>query len=309
MRALRGFVVAVSVLAIAAGMGAVPAAATYSPPPSATATISDAPDPVTVSRPVAYTTTFTSTKTLDKVTVTDVIPAGMSFVSASSSGTCSSASGTVTCSFGTVPAGTQVSALIVLQAPGATGTVTNTVKWTGTTGGYHPCGVSVTKMTTTTVVAPSANMVAQYVLAAGGTVTTGTGGGVTAANPLTTTTAIPASNVGTPVSINEVAASGPSDACGPAADCFGDISEITVGSTFTPGTPMTFTFVIDSSKVPYGINPWNAPMYHDGVLVPNCTGGPGAASPDPCVSRRAYVKCSKDIQITVYSSENGRWRP
>jgi len=103
-----------------------------------------------------------------------------------------------------------------------------------------------------------------------------------------------------------VNASGPSDACGPAADCFGQISEVTVGTTFTTGTPMTFVFTVDDSQIPYGSL---LPMYHDGVLVPDCVGAPGEASPDPCVANRSFVPGTSDVVFTVNTSTNGRWRP
>jgi hypothetical protein len=79
---------------------------------------------------------------------------------------------------------------------------------------------------------------------------------------------------------------------------------------------MTFVITVDSSQIPYGSS---LPMYHDGVLVPNCTGAPGQASPDPCVASRTKVpstetrthgwSCPYDVVYTIYSSTNGRWRP
>ena len=50
-------------------------------------------------------------------------------------------------------------------------------------------------------------------------------------------------------------------------------------------------------------------MFHDGMLVPSCTGAPGLASPDPCVASRTKLKKTQDVQIVVFSSTNGRWRP
>ncbi len=194
--------------------------------------------------------------------------------------------------------------MFVFQTPETPTTLTNKVRWTGTSCGYHPCDVKVTRKTTTTVVAPSRSMVAEYVLPEGDTVVTGTT--VSKNDPLATSADIPETPLGTPVTINEVNATGPGDACGPAADCFGQISEITVGATFTPGGPMTFIFTVDGSQVPYGSL---LPLYHDGVLVPDCTGGSGEASPDPCVASRTYVPGTHDPIFTVYSSTNGRWRP
>jgi len=307
MRALRGYVAVLSVLALGAVAGAVPASADN---PSEDVTLSQAPEPVTVSKPVAYTTTFTSTRIFNNIQIKDPIPNGMSVISATpstSNASCKINPAAVICKFGFVPADTTISAVIVMTAPSTPGTVINKAKWTGTTCGYHPCSVKVTRKTTTTVIPPSPNLISQYVLPAGDTVTTDTGGGVTKTNPMSTSADIPETPLGTPVTINEVHATGPEDACGPAADCFGQISEVTVGSTFTPGKPMTFVFTVDQSQIPYGSL---LPMYHDGVLVPDCTGDPDEeAAPDPCVANRSFVPYTGDVVFTVNSSTNGRWRP
>jgi hypothetical protein len=43
--------------------------------------------------------------------------------------------------------------------------------------------------------------------------------------------------------------------------------------------------------------------------VPSCTGAAGHASPDPCIWSRTKLKKTGDVQIVVFSSTNGRWRP
>ncbi|MCA1683612.1 MAG: DUF11 domain-containing protein, partial [Actinobacteria bacterium] len=71
--------------------------------PSLLLTKSDAPDPVTEGEPVTYTLTVGNAlaKRATAVTLTDTVPAGASFVSATSSqGTCAEAGGTVTCDLG-----------------------------------------------------------------------------------------------------------------------------------------------------------------------------------------------------------------
>jgi uncharacterized repeat protein (TIGR01451 family) len=309
MKALRGSVVVLSLLALAATVGAVPASATN---PTETVTVSQAPDPVSVGQTVAYTTVFKSTRDLNNMGVRDIPPNGLTFVSATpSSGTCAKKPSAVTCKIGTIHAGSTVTVVFVFRVPQTPGTLTNSVRWTGTTAGYHPSGIKVTRKTVTTVVPRTPNLIATYVLPAGDTVATGN----TVSNdvPQATSADIPETPLGTPVTINQVAASGPADACGPAANCFGKISEISVGSTFTQNGPMTFVITVDSSQIPYGSS---LPMYHDGVLVPNCTGAPGQASPDPCVASRTFVPSTQarthapcDVVFTIYSSTNGRWRP
>ena len=69
---------------------------------------------------------------------------------------------------------------------------------------------------------------------------------------------------------------------------------------------MRFVFLLDKSEIPKGMSTGKIPMFHDGILVPNCTGGPGLAAPDPCVLSRTKF-ATKDVQIVVLSSTNGRW--
>jgi hypothetical protein len=70
----------------------------------------------------------------------------------------------------------------------------------------------------------------------------------------------------------------PVEFCPPYAPCFGQVSTITIGQTFSPGDPLEFSFVLDKSEIPKHTKIKQIPMYHDGVAVPNCT-APGVASP------------------------------
>ncbi len=47
--------------------------------------------------------------------------------------------------------------------------------------------------------------------------------------------------------------------------------------------------------------------FHDGVLVPLCFGTSGVADPDPCVLEKIFLP-DGDLQVTVLSSQNGKWR-
>ncbi|HUJ09497.1 MAG TPA: DUF11 domain-containing protein, partial [Verrucomicrobiae bacterium] len=86
-----------------------------------------APNPVLTSQNVTYTLTVTNLgpSAASSVTVTDALPAGFSFISASASqGTCTNVGGVVTCSLGIVGLDSNVTAQIT-AIPAASDNVTN----------------------------------------------------------------------------------------------------------------------------------------------------------------------------------------
>jgi hypothetical protein len=283
----------------------------------ATATLSGSPDPVTAGTTVAYDTTFTNgtSQALPNTTLDAPAPAGFSIVNVITSGSCTTSAGDATCTFGTLAKGAGVSATIIMNVPSGTGDVNSSVTWTTSDGDHDSDDITLPAYTTVTVNAPSTDDVFKYILPAGGTISTGST--TTAANPQSTTVDVPSTQNGVPAAISEVGASGPSDACGPGATCVGQISVVTIPATFSVTDPLHLSFLLDSSELPKHFTKKSLsklPMFHDGVLVPNCTGAAGVASPDPCVSARKIIKpkhCKKgqfEVEIDVNSSTNGRWR-
>jgi|GEM_PF-1749578 len=92
----------------------------------------DSPDPVTVGDNLTYTITVTNRgpDPATKVVVTDTLPSGVTFVSASP--WCVHSAGVVTCNLGTIPAGDSVTITIVVT-PTAPGTISNTATVTSDT--------------------------------------------------------------------------------------------------------------------------------------------------------------------------------
>lgn len=92
-------------------------------------TKSDSPDPVTVGASLTYTLDVTNAgpSTASSVQVTDPIPVGTTFVSATpSAGSCGFAGGIVTCDLGTVANGGAESVVVVVTPqPGSEGTILN----------------------------------------------------------------------------------------------------------------------------------------------------------------------------------------
>ena len=103
-------------------------------PPGARAdlsiTIVDAVDPVAVHDTISYTVTVTNAGPADAtgIKIIDVLPAGVTFVSASAG--CSAASETVTCSVGALSSGATSSATIVVKAD-VSGLISNTARVDG----------------------------------------------------------------------------------------------------------------------------------------------------------------------------------
>ena len=269
------------------------------------ATLTAGPDPVTVGHTAAFTTTFTNT---GPVGVHDVelrldIPDGSTFLqSIPGDANCVLEHGhTVECKFGAVDPGGEIDLSVLVTAPGTTGPITATAHW----GAEHADPQFPTA--SIDVVPPSADALSEWALPAGDTVTTDPGTGATKTNPQVTTADVPATDIGTATELSEAnAAAG--QFCAPYATCFGQVSTITIGQTFSPGDPLRFSFLLDKSELPKKIKIKKIPMYHDGVAVADCTGSPGVASPDPCVVSRTKLK-KGDVEIVVLSSTNGRWRP
>ena len=113
-------------------------------------TKADGTDPVTLGDEILYTLTVTSHGPNDaqNVVVTDILPAGATFVSATSDqGTCSEVGGVVTCELGAVDNGTSVSIDILVIAT-TDGTLENTASVASDTTDPNVDNNSATELTT-----------------------------------------------------------------------------------------------------------------------------------------------------------------
>jgi len=277
-------------------------------PPVVIASFSSAPQPVTAGEPVRYVTALANNgpATITRAALTLPMPSGLTAESAeASTGSCATASAQVHCMVGTLASGRTAQVTVIARTSNP-GVVSATAMWTAVSGRGDTHEFPATA--STTIAAPSADNVAGFVPPSGDTLTTDPGTGATASNPQVTSAMIPATADGTPAALSESNASEPSDVCAPSATCFGQISTITIEQTFSPGNPLRFGFLLDKSEIPKQTKVNAIPIYHDGVLVANCTGSPGVASPDPCVVSRTKL-ATQDAQIIVLSSTNGRWRP
>src|SRR5207244_4328347 len=87
------------------------------------------PATATTGGPITYTLTAKNNgpDAATGATVTDTLPSGVGFTSATSTqGTCTNASGTVTCAVGSLASGASATITINATAPAAAGTITNT---------------------------------------------------------------------------------------------------------------------------------------------------------------------------------------
>jgi len=135
---------------------------------------------------------------------------------------------------------------------------------------------------------------------AGGTVTTDTeADGATALDPVETSVTTP--KAGT-VSIEETSITEPTPT---GFQLLGQQVNITAPAA-TPDDPLVIVLRIDSSRIPPGEDETTIQLFKDGVIVPACTGAPGTAVPDPCVSSRAMLG-DADVEITVLTSTASAW--
>jgi uncharacterized repeat protein (TIGR01451 family) len=114
-----------------------------------------ASSPAKIGSPLTYTITVQNAGPggATGVTMTDTLPSGVAFVSATTgTGTCSQTAGTVTCNIGNLALNGSVTITIVVT-PSANGSITNTAKVAGTTS--DPTTANNTASVTTTVGATS----------------------------------------------------------------------------------------------------------------------------------------------------------
>ena len=82
-----------------------------------------------------------------------------------------------------------------------------------------------------------------------------------------------------------------------------------VNITAQPGTaeqPLVLTFYIAAADLPSGVDHTNVQFTKNGAVVAPCTGAPGLASPDPCVSARVGLP-NGDAQLTVLTATASVW--
>jgi uncharacterized repeat protein (TIGR01451 family) len=119
------------------------------------------PEPVARGGTLTYHLTVTNNgtpampATTSGVTLSDVLPAGVTFVSATpSSGTCSGTS-TVTCNLGIFPSGATATVDIVVTAPNTPGTITNTATVAALTTDPNPSNNTASAVTTVSSLVPT----------------------------------------------------------------------------------------------------------------------------------------------------------
>src|SRR5439155_533555 len=118
-------------------------------------TKSDAPDPVSAGGTLTYTLTVSNggPSTATSVSVTDTLPAGVTFQSASGTGwTCSGTNASVTCTRASLAptGGTPSTITIVVTAPNEGGTIINTAAVSAATSDPNPANNTATASTTVT---------------------------------------------------------------------------------------------------------------------------------------------------------------
>lgn len=116
-------------------------------------TKTDAPDPATLGEELTYTVTVTNNGPGDNddatgVTVTDNLPAGVSFISATATqGSCSRAGSTVSCNLGDLAKGASATISLVVE-PNGTGTISNSASVSANESDPNPGNNSASASTT-----------------------------------------------------------------------------------------------------------------------------------------------------------------
>jgi trimeric autotransporter adhesin len=134
----------------------------FSPPSANLAlTNTDSPDPVVTNQSLVYTLNVTNNgpNTATGLTLTDTLPAGVMYQSATGTGwSCSQAAGVVTCTNPTLANGASSNVSITITAPATAGTITNTATVTSALPDLTPAN-NTNIMQVTTVNPPNADLV------------------------------------------------------------------------------------------------------------------------------------------------------
>jgi hypothetical protein len=296
-----GALVAVSALVVAAVL----AASGRASDPNVTFTATDTLDPVTagLAAELVFGIRNLDNGTLTHAKVSYPLPAGSSFVSASASqGSCNAVGGTVLCDLGKVSSGKTASATIRITVPSATFTSCGTLTFKE---GKHDTDSShldtLQACQTTQVRAANDPNYRAGCIASGETISTGSQ--ATATDRQNTAITTPG---GACVSVGEVPAASPTDACGVGATCKTDVSEI-IHPPCSAAAPCRIVVTFDSS---FGEI---KKLYYNNIRVEPCT-TPGVASPDPCIVSRNLVRSlhtggkPKDTQFVILSAIDARLR-
>jgi uncharacterized repeat protein (TIGR01451 family) len=288
----------------------------------ATFTATDSPDPVTAgfAQSVTYQAKNTGKATLTHATIIDQLPLGATFVSATatvqggsssrglaavSGPTCSHAGGTVTCSLGNLKKGQTATVVMFFNAPAAS--FENCAIFTFKERDNDRNRGRVDTLTTCqTAIVRSATDPNFKGGCIGGTQTISTGSNATATDKQNTSLTTPNAAC---LKVEEVAATGPNDACGTGFTCKTEVSEIE-HPPCPVNNPCLVKITFDKS---FGTV---TKLFYNGVLVQPCT-TPGVASPDPCLVSIVLIPSTgrvpltgngKDTQFTILSAVDARLR-
>jgi hypothetical protein len=75
-----------------------------------------------------------------------------------------------------------------------------------------------------------------------------------------------------------------------------------------PSDPLVVTFELARSILPPRQGTDSIRAFKDGVDVPDCTGAPGEASPDPCVSSRTPLLETGNVRMSVLTTTASDWQ-
>ncbi|HEX5616486.1 MAG TPA: hypothetical protein VFZ83_15130 [Acidimicrobiia bacterium] len=143
-----------------------------------------------------------------------------------------------------------------------------------------------------------AALVTSLVSGSGTVLTTDTGSGATPSDPVQIAIASPISGS---LSIGEASTA---NAIVSGYTLLGNVVSI-VAPPASTASPIQLVFELDDASLG-GLSASQIEVFRNGVLVPDCTGSPGTASPDPCVADRT-TDGDGDAVLTVLTSTASVW--
>ena len=227
----------------------------------------------------------------------------------------------ISCSFGAFPSGTAtLSVSLTFSVPstfsGSSATFVAAATYSGGSNNDNSGRTNSVTGTVTSGVGTGPDLTTAFVVSSIGDTlaTTPVGDGDSPGNPQSASAAVDPNSppgfgvVGTVRDVPHPKTDTTSD-CGAGFSCWGQTDVVTLtnnGTDVTLSTPSTLLIRTDSTEIPSGVNKNNIQWFHNGLLLPSCSGS--TVPTNGCV-KSVQKLADNDLLTTILATHHGPYRP